>query len=144
MTDIITDMPECAKDITKINVTFPDGSKTVALCYMFDPDSDQRIADSMDQDHSLESGVIMLDYYGEICRTGAGWSLVQNEHGQFGIRLWGPIPLEPDVAEVCTELVEEYLFDVGVLERPDADQAAVDRAEIKRAARQAKRQKFLH
>jgi hypothetical protein len=144
MTDMITDVPECAKNVAQINVTFSDGAETVGLCYMFDPDSDQRIADTMERSHSLECGVIMLDFDGEHCGPSTGWDLFQNEDDRFGIQLWGPVSLDPDDAEVCAQLVEEYLFAAGVLERTDGDQIAFDRAEVKRAARQNKRQKYLH
>ncbi len=144
MTNLIEYIPECAKDIAQISVMFSDGVETVALCYMFDPDSDHRIADTMEQNHSLGCGVIMLDFDGEHCGPATGWDLFQNEEGRFGIQLWGPVTLDPNDAEVCAQLVEEYLFEAGVLERTDTDQATLDRAEIKRAARQTKWQKYLH
>jgi hypothetical protein len=144
VTNIITDLPECSMNVAQIDVTFSDGGKTVALCYMFDPASDQRIADTMERDHTLECGVVMLDFDGEHCGAATGWDLFQADEDCLGIRLWGPSTLDPDDAEVCAKLVEEYLFDAGVLERTDEDQAALDRAEIKRAARQGKRQKYLH
>jgi hypothetical protein len=116
MTNWITTTPENAIGISQTIVSLPNGSDTLAVCYMMDSDSDQEVANDMELNHAVERGHITVAASGEDRAISSAWDLINYGNDRCGLQLWGT-ELERHEQILCFELVEDYLITLDVLER---------------------------
>lgn len=107
---------ENAKGVAHAAVTLPNGDDIVGICFMLDPTCDRQIAEEMERNRAVVRGMIVLDPEGDYCSLLNGWDLIQSQRGQLGIQLWGASALDPKDKMLCYEVIEQYLFQLGVIE----------------------------